>query len=170
MLYLQVFVYDAFLKLIHTFSIFDLSNFGSGNGSLKKGAELNPPPQRNAFLKRKDNDFLPILFAVLCNRISDSLLGTTLIDCWRLLSLFSESPFIDLSEVLLCSKLGKQSMCFSDLRLSFGWSWQDDKLCWRLEFSGSFRALFPNVPIESNPFGQSLNSSLQVWCMIWSGK
>lgn len=163
-----------------TFFILDSTCVGSVNGSLKLGVGENPLLQRSIFLKRKDNDFLPMPLLVLSNWLSFPLLRTALLQCWIclplpniLLTLLLFSRLVSCLAEELHSTSGSSDSRFNSFwgsSTSSGvrscrWSWLEASVRWRFLFSISpVGLLFPNVPIASSPSGQSLNSSFEDSC------
>lgn len=174
---------------VYTFSILD-----SWSVSLKLGAGAKPLLQTNIFLRRKEIDFFPITFLLLSAQMSLHLSSMTLIVRSISSSLWSESLQRALLILRSTSKLdgqlrnlsnGRSAICFSTfgLRKSFinsccnfptssgvksTISSDEEGPSWVFWLSGfSFKSLFPKVPIASNPWGQSLNSS-RGSCFTWS--
>jgi len=178
-------------RLRVTFSILD-----SWRVSLRLGVGANPLLQTNIFFRRKEIDFFPIVFFLLSAHMSLHLSIITLNVFSISSSLSSDSLHSALLILLSTSKLEGQlrnlSRGSSEISFStFGFrlrslvnsfcrfpissgvksaisSDEDGSSCafWSSKFS-LISLLFPNVPIASKPWGQSLNSS-RGSCFAWS--
>lgn len=103
--------------------------------------------------------------------LSSSKLGGKLkVSSWTLWVSKSSAAFDSWETCLWINNINSfwSSTTSSGVR-SGGWPWEADCLPWRLHLSGSsLRLLIPNVPIASNPWGQSLISSLLGSSRVWS--
>lgn len=185
----------CFCIYVFTFSILDSCRVSLKLGG---GIGVKPVLQTNNFLRRKEIDFFPIAFFLLSAQMSLHLPMIRLMVLSISSSLSSESLESGLLILLSTSKLegqlrnlsnGRSATCFS----AFGFRDKSfvNSFCSLPTSSGekstisseedgfsssisrlsesSLISLLPNVPIASNPWGQSLNSSRDS-CFLWSAK
>lgn len=172
-----------------TFSILD-----SWNVALKLGVDANPLLQTNIFLRRKYKDFFPIaLFLtslhlpriILIVRSMSESRSTSKLEGQFRNSSNGKSAVVSsaFEEVDFCLKSLVSSFCrlLTSSAVNSEKSGDEDSSSrgisvFRLRSTNwdvsSLHAwsVYPNVPIASNPLGQSLNSSLGVSLLFWSAQ